>query len=355
MISPEPWDHIFVSKHHYAATLAKRGNKVFFLNPPGKKYEMKQTEFCDVFAVDYKGFPRGLRFYPSILQKYIITWMYNRLTRLCSTEFDIIWSFDNSVFYDFSALPSAGLKISHIVDFNQNFQMQKAATSADVCFCTTGLIKANLERHNSKVYKINHGFNPSMVKKGSVSGPSNEGIRVIYAGNLSIPYIDWSLVLEVVHNFSEVQFLFLGSNNDVEVDDRSLRESKRKVMHSANVVFGGCVDANELQEYYQSADVLLVAYHEKYHSGQADNPHKIMEYLGSGKVVLATHTSEYLGLSPLIVMSNKNSEWPDLFRAVIGNLEYYNSDQLQARRVAFAMDNTYEKQICKIERIINGE
>ena len=30
IVSPEPWAHLFVSKHHYAVHLAQRGNKVFF-------------------------------------------------------------------------------------------------------------------------------------------------------------------------------------------------------------------------------------------------------------------------------------------------------------------------------------
>ena len=34
IISPEAWNGHFVSKHHYAVSLANRGYKVYFLNPP---------------------------------------------------------------------------------------------------------------------------------------------------------------------------------------------------------------------------------------------------------------------------------------------------------------------------------
>src|SRR5947208_1346282 len=144
LISPEPLDHIFVSKHHYATHLAKRGNKIFFLNPPGNFDSISNTHFEGVYSVSYQGFPAGIRFYPSFLQKKIIKRKFNHLQRECNIRFDIIWSFDNSVFFDFSALPSHVIKISHIVDLNQDFQTQKAAITADYCFCTTEAIKHRL-------------------------------------------------------------------------------------------------------------------------------------------------------------------------------------------------------------------
>ena len=36
IISPQAWGKMFLSKHHYAIELAKRGNAVYFLNPPGE-------------------------------------------------------------------------------------------------------------------------------------------------------------------------------------------------------------------------------------------------------------------------------------------------------------------------------
>ena len=102
LISPEPWDHIFVSKHHYAVHLAKRGNKVFFLNPPVSKSGVACTAFAEVFEVNYSGFPIGVRFYPLFMQKVIMARVYQTIEKLCSAVFDVVWSFDNSVFFDFS-------------------------------------------------------------------------------------------------------------------------------------------------------------------------------------------------------------------------------------------------------------
>src|SRR5215475_10747584 len=34
ILSPQSWGKMMLSKHHYAIALARKGNKVFFLNPP---------------------------------------------------------------------------------------------------------------------------------------------------------------------------------------------------------------------------------------------------------------------------------------------------------------------------------
>ncbi|HEY8511367.1 MAG TPA: hypothetical protein VIL31_05380, partial [Cyclobacteriaceae bacterium] len=96
LISPEPWNHIKVSKHHYAICLGKRGNKVFFLNPPGKKQAVLPTPYSNVQSIHYEGFPKGLRFYPRFLQRHFIAKKFREVEAMCGGRIDIVWSFDNS-------------------------------------------------------------------------------------------------------------------------------------------------------------------------------------------------------------------------------------------------------------------
>jgi hypothetical protein len=345
LISPDPWDHIFVSKHHYAIHLGRLANTVFFLNPPGQTDGVTPTQFQNVFEVNYKGFPPGLRFYPAFLQKKIIGNVYRKLEKACKTVFQIVWSFDNSVFFDFSALPASAIKISHIVDGNQNFQTQKAASTADYCFCVSEHIRIRLRRYNDKVYKINHGFN-CVDGVGRNDSKNYRGkIKAVYAGNLSIPYIDWDLLSLIIADHSDVDFLFIGPHAG--------NANTRRFAEKENVFFVGRVESDELLAYYQMADILLVSYQEKYQDGQVSNTHKMMEYLGSGKVIVATKTPEYENLYPLIVMSEKNSEWPALFGKVAANVGIYNSSSLRQERTALALNNTYDLQINRIEQIIS--
>ncbi len=50
-----------------------------------------------------------------------------------------------------------------------------------------------------------------------------------------------------------------------------------------------------------------------------------------------------------------NENLPDLFKKVINNLEYYNSQELQCKQIEYALNNTYEKQIERIEQYISNK
>lgn len=353
LISPEPWDHVFVSKHHYAVHLTRRGNRVCFLNPPSDCLKVTKTFIPNLSVVDYKGFVSGLRFLPRLLRKQIVTNVFHDIQKQVGLEFDVVWSFDNSVFYDLNVLPGAPKTICHIVDLNQDFQTARAARSASVCFCTTDLIRKRLLQYNSRVFKINHGFNDvgtSLNKR--LAGNSN--VKALYAGNLAMAYIDWVILANVIENHPDVDFVFLGPGADVLNQDSKNNASKRMVMSRSNVYLVGRVNSEELIAYYASADILLIAYQEERHRDQA-NPHKMMEYLGSGKVVVATHTMEYADLDErqLIAMSRSNSDFAEKFKQVRHNLIQWNGEDKQRERKALAMTNTYARQIDRIEMCLS--
>jgi hypothetical protein len=116
----------------------------------------------------------------------------------------------------------------------------------------------------------------------------------------------------------------------------------------------GRVTSDLLQAYLRVADIMLFCYQERYQNDQATNSHKLMEYLGSGKVIVSTFTKEYELNHDLIAMTRRNSDLPDVFRTVVNDLSFYNSDTLSGKRVDFAKDNSYEKQIERIENILEG-
>ena len=120
---------------------------------------IKATEYERVQVLDYFGFVKGLRFFPKWLSNAFFRKAWEQLQAVSKTKFDVIWSFDNSVFYDLDALPNEVLKISHIVDLNQDFETERAARSADICFCTTEQLRERLGIFNTKTFKITHGYN----------------------------------------------------------------------------------------------------------------------------------------------------------------------------------------------------
>ena len=348
LISPEPWNHIFVSKHHYATHLAALGNKVHFLNPPGRTKRIEDTNYSNVYSIQYHGFPRGLRFFPGFIQRNYIRKVYAELEKLCEVNFDIIWSFDNSVFYNFSALPKEILKISHIVDLNQDFQTKKAASTADICFCTSDFIQKKMFQFNSKVFKINHGYN---IPDNSLPKKLKGSIKVGYVGSLHIPYLDWGVTLKIVEQNPEVDFYFIGPLKTAKLDSIILNIIKR-LKDKDHVHFIGLISAFDIPNYLAAMDILLIIYKAEEFREQLASPHKMMDYLGSGKIIVSSYTDEYADKNHLLLMANKNKELPSLFQQAVLNIRELNNNVNRAKRILFAYDNTYGKQVEKIERLI---
>ncbi len=347
IISTEPWSHIFVSKHHYAIQLAARDNKVYFLNPPNKKYRhitLISTEYQNVFELNYNGFIKGIRFLPRFLQQKIIYNKLKKIEKVFRSQVDIVWSFDNSVFFDFKAFPSRIFTINHIVDLNQDFEFERASSTASICIGNTRQIVDKLTKNNSNTYFINHGFNKVDLGE-QVTLPGENKVKAMYAGNLDIPYLDWETLGKIFSEHPNIDFILAGN----------MRKTKSQLEFS-NVYHIGVLPSNALPAYYATSDLLILCYKAKEHSDQLANPHKMMEYLGSGKPIVASYTEEYIKLAQdgLIAMANIDGDLNEMFSHVFKNIKNWSTEKLKSKRQSFALDNTYEKQLDRIEMLISS-
>jgi len=323
-----------------------RGNRVYFLGPPGKKYSIDETKFKNVWKLDYPGFLKGLRFFPDFFIKHIIKRVFSNIESLVEVKIDVIWSFDNSVFFDFDAIPKNVLKISHIVDMSQDFQMEKAAKTADISFAVTKNILNKILRFQKNVFFINHGYDNQEFENKEIYIRGSGQVKVMYGGNLNIPSFDWELFMDLIEANENVDFHLIGPEPAQSIIE--------KFSNYNNVFLEGKKDSIELKSWYKIADILIVIYKEE-HCIELTNTHKMMGYLGSGKMIVATNTLEYKNLadSGLIAMSDTNDKYVDIFKDIAENIDYWNSDMKRKKRKSYALNNTYEKQIQKIEKYIN--
>ncbi|MBU2885823.1 glycosyltransferase [Gilvimarinus agarilyticus] len=338
LISPEPWDHIFVSKHHYARHLVERGNQVVFANPAGDRWQLKGSGMAGLQILDYPKFVKGLRKLPSLVSQRLIRRKLQQIEKHCTIQFDIIWSFDNSVFFDFTLLDT--YNISHIVDLNQDFETEKAARTADICLGNTSQIVDRLQVHNPNTHFINHGLHIRNEKE-----PLNlqhiEGMKIGYCGNLDIPYLDWKTLEQAFDQLTDCTFYLAGKC-----------EHNQDKLHHENVVYLGQLNSSQMKSFYDEMDLLILCYLADDYPDQLANPHKFMEYLASGKPIVSSLTSTYAELQE-VQMSHKQTEWLPLLERTITEYATWNSQELSDQRKAIAMDNTYEKQIERIETKIN--
>lgn len=343
IISPEPWEGHQVSKHHYALELAKRGHQVIFYGPP----ERGPMQLLDVYrskgAVTLLRAPRvapALRLFPSILRRKLEALWLRRLEAFIGNKIDVVWLFENSRFFD---MQFAGdrLKIYHQVDLNQDFEPEIAAQTADHVFCTSEPIRKRLSSAHSEVTIIQHGTQSDPFESSTEAGLLSEGrINCIYVGNMSIKYLDRDLILRCLKFYPQVMFHFFGGFQKGDAF-RELLE------HYDNAFVHGKVHFSRILPILSNADVLMVVY-EKSHFQQLSNPHKMMEYMMSGKVTVATYTGEYERVSDLLAMCSPEGDYVELLGRVISEIEAWNAPERINERKAFAADNTYSRQVDRI-------
>lgn len=348
IISPENWDAHFVSKHHYARTLAGLGKKVFFLNPPDKAARgivVRPLPVQNLFIVNSPAIAPGLRFWPPLFRQFVERKWLQRLENIVGMAIDVVWLFENSRFFDMRFAGSR-IKIYHQVDLNQTFNPLVAARTADVCFCTTDLIAERLRVVRKDVHKIHHGTVIVSEPHLSQRYPESHGGRLCasYVGNLDIPYIDADGLSQIVIAHPEISFNFIGGYTSKTILRRNLRDAP-------NVTWWGKQPFSEIPRFLAESTLLLVAYKHEYWR-QVASPHKFMEYLLAGKVIVCSYTDEYKDKTDIVAMGYPDESYPDLFERVLQNLDRFTTPELAQLRVDFATIHTYERQVQKIFAIV---
>lgn len=80
-----------------------------------------------------------------------------------------------------------------------------------------------------------------------------------------------------------------------------------------------------------------------------------MEYLATGRAVISNNITTYRSdphLVQMIAERKDNATLPDLFSKVVSHVKDYNSIELMLARRSFASENSYSKQIDRLEEFI---
>ncbi|NOT76620.1 MAG: hypothetical protein HOP08_16950 [Cyclobacteriaceae bacterium] len=359
---------MFLSKHHYAIEMAKKNNTVFFLNPPvqrtstGKSISIGPSNVHpNLFFIDHAlSFPYILRFRVLWLFHFLMKYHVRRIEKEIGRPIDIVWSFDIGNLYPLSYFRKSALKVFHPVDEPLNKHAFDAAEGAEIIFSVTKEILNKYSAIDVSRHLISHGVSEYFIANDPDVVKDNDQIHIGFSGNLLRQDIDRKILLDIITQNHECVFEFWGSFSVAQSNvggsmDTDTADFIDKLKNLPNCKLHGVVSSSELATHIRSMDAFLICYDVQKDQSKGTNYHKVMEYLGTGKVIVSNNITSYSKHANLVQMVEErtnNSDLPSLFRNVIENLNYHNSVLLQKERIAYAENNTYEKQMARIEGFI---
>jgi glycosyltransferase involved in cell wall biosynthesis len=375
ILSPEPWGKMLVSKMHYALELIKKGNKVFFVNPPrqlngsGLAVIKEVREGGNLVIVDTNVVPGSLFLrhklfflYKGINRRYI-----RAIKKAIAAKVDQVWSFNPNVYIDLRHF-GAEKSILLLYDFYQGDHIFKAAGSADALISVSQVILEHYKETPPPKLLVQHGLGQSFagkalekLKKAEFEIQKGDKIKIGYTGNLLRAGMNTIIARQIIERHPEIAFHFWGpysmQDNNVNAVGGSIAEELASfidfLQRQRHVVLHGVVEQKALAEGIFEMDAFLFLYSPRTEVNAASNSHKLLEYLSTGKSIISTQVSNYAGMD-LLIMSNLHEEdsLPELFSKVIKDLPRYNSKERQLARMNFALDNIYSRQVERIQQFI---
>jgi len=371
IISPQSWGGMFLSKHHYAIELAKRGNVVYFLNPP----DQEKISFRESISITRAGDQQNLffisysLFFPYILKykmRSFFDWLMRiqtyRLLKEIGNPIDIVWSFDLENLVQLSFFESSTYTIFHPVDEPSHPVAIRAARGASIIFSVTREILAQYHEFKAPRYFINHGVTEDFINGDVAEWKQGTGIHIGYSGNLLRKDVDRKVLMEIIEKNPDYIFEFWGSytgnqSNIGGSEDSETSQFINVLKNCSNVVLHGVVSPKVLAVAMGKMDAFLICYDILKDQGKGTNYHKVIEYIATGRAIISNNITTYHSLRDLIYMTNErnnNDKLPALFKTITGSLYRYNSNELRQLRRNYARENTYSRQLKLIESLIES-
>jgi len=356
IVSPEAWGTVRLSKHHYATTLMECGAEVFFLGPDMENMDLPgiaQRQGPNVPVLIWRKPPmRGLRYLPRPIRSLMEAQQMKTLAEICGGAFDILWNFDLHRFRNLTDRKHATLHIVHAMDLRRPQDLVDPAAHADHVFVVSPSMTGALAKDQAHAVVLPHAWMPR--KPITFALPSlPDGIKAGYLGNLAMRSIHWDSICSIAAKHPEVQFYLMGPVEGAFGDHTRINPTvAQRLQFLPNIRIEGPLPYDEVPQWLDAMDVLLIAYDLESTGLKATSSHKVMEYLASGKVVVSSFLEDHQNVPDLIVMARPGENINTYFHQVINQLEHYNSTELQARRKNLAASNTYAERVASILKFI---
>jgi len=378
ILSTEPWGKMLLSKMHYAIELVDKGYKVFFVNPPRESQGDKLASVIEtqkdgnLVIIETKTIAGSLFFRHKLFFIYkLIAGRYTRaIKKIVDGPIDEVWNFNPHTYVDLRSF-HAGKTMLLIYDFYKGEHVFKAAETADAVISVSQVILDHYKDVTPPKLLLQHGLGKHFEEKALERVRKKEfnqypagKLKAGYVGNLLRVGMNTSVGTQIIESHPDVEFHFWGpcSLEENNVNGAGTTVAPELIafieflQKRENVFLHGVMGQQELAEGLAKMDTFLFLYSPRTEMNGASNSHKLLEYLSTGKVIVSTCVSNYLGTDLLLMCGKEEEEkLPELFKEVVNNFSLYSSEEQQLKRLNFALDNTYTRQIERIQQFVQPQ
>jgi hypothetical protein len=364
IISNEPWDGVWYSKHNYAYELSKK-NTVYFINPPKKwsilnlinfKIIKKQYSNSLIQLTYGNALPSSIPFLSKINNYIISRRLKNWLILNEKINDFIFWSFDPVRLYN-PKLLAPKISVFHCVDlYNFHYLGEKIiCKNSDLLFSTS---QAFIEMYNEfKLPKhiVPHGISTEefvldyqeleSIKNELKSKKIESGHYGLFTGVIDVR-IDYDFIEDVIKTFSNITFVFVGPINIPKGNSSAERIFKNNAYKNVS-----CLGEKPFKQlkYYVSLSHFCFSFMDMNNKRNTIHHHKTLGYLAQGKPVFSSSFTEYSNRNMLMYMSNSKKEIINLITEFIKNGEEKEKEVL---RTNYAKKFTFENILNSASKIL---
>lgn len=352
LFSPEPWEGLHMSKHHISQALVAWGSTVVFVDPPTDRVRAMEKEERDgVTLIRYRHWLRGVNRMP----RFVNDWYYRRLIdRIAASTgggFDIIWTFDTSRMQWFPSGPE--LKLLYLADHDILRMGPGLIPTADLVLTTSRVVAEDVAPlAKGRTVNVGHSLDRrwlqgiDALRSREIASPR----LAVFAGQMAITYNDYDGFLRIAKQHPGMTFRYIGPYQ-ADFPDPAFQELKSQ----PNVEILGLVSKDRLIPMVREADILFFGFRSGRYAKERANPHKVLEYLSTGNVVVGSWTMEYADRPDLFVMAPSGGDIADRFTNALERFDDLNSPAARSRRIDAVKDRSIESLIRRIEELLNAE
>lgn len=360
IISPQPWEGIRVSKHHYAEALAQQNNRIFFLNPIKKKRSLTISErrdgaFSQIQVISFHTLlPYWFRFHLPALFQWSVRWQLQRLKKRIG-KIDIVWDFDSNHLFGSYKPWKAKLHIFHATDKGKKLPAKK---HPDVVLAPSEQLKCWHESPQSSTYLTPHGLCREFVELAREEllnpdpSPLKKPKHIGYFGNLAHHALDRKIFIQIISQNPQVHFHLIGPfQTGIESPTEKLQTFINFLKNQPNVSLYGAKSKSWICQKSRQIDLFFACYSVgKQYDG--DNAHKILEYLATGKPLISNYLSHYRQKKLFLMPPDHHNErLTTLFQQALYQPNTFLTVKAKNRRLQFALKHAYPNHINTIEKI----